>query len=640
MTKMLRRAMAVLLMLAAVAAMGAAQDEVSVVGSGVAGRAFQAVVTDAPFTYDFSGTQSGIGLFCGGGADVVLTSRPLSVAEDTACAANNVVYSELLFAYDGYALIASEDVDFLDCVSAGLLSTLIVPSASGNETSWQDANPDYADLAFEFVLPAGVSQPAALLDPLVAGDGFRADALTGADSQDVVSLVASGSGRLGLVSLNAALGAEGVRVLELDNPTLTGCYAPSVEQAFDRQYPGGARLFAYVTISALENAAVADAFAALTAPEAAAVLDTAGFIAPTEAIAAQNAAVLADGTTGRVFSGDVVTYQILGDTTGTLRVGGDSAAADFLAAALPAVSRSYSTITVEETILGAPEGIREFCNGNRELLALTHDLTDEERANCDAAEIEIVTQPLGSQTAVLIANGSSGYLACLTTDQLSSALNASTELPATWDQVDASFAADTIYVFVAGKSAVPVEVMLSGLGEANAIIRDDVEENADALYRAAAVANTPGALAILSWSELEDVAASGQEGYQVVAIDSGAGCVAPSVDTVKDGTYALARPVMLAVTKASLERDIIQATLYTLFADTSYQYFVSTGLVGLSFSDLVGVRAALAEQFAEADAAEAERFAAEVAATQTAVATLTPQGEITPEPTPEATPGS
>ncbi|MCO6443453.1 MAG: hypothetical protein J5J04_05150, partial [Anaerolineae bacterium] len=178
------------------------------------------------------------------------------------------------------------------------------------------------------------------------------------------------------------------------------------------------------------------------------------------------------------------------------------------------------------------------------------------------------------------------------------------------------------------------------LGEANAIIRDDVEENADALYRAAAVANTPGALAILSWSELEDVAASGQEGYQVVAIDSGAGCVAPSVDTVKDGTYALARPVMLAVTKASLERDIIQATLYTLFADTSYQYFVSTGLVGLSFSDLVGVRAALAEQFAEADAAEAERFAAEVAATQTAVATLTPQGEITPEPTPEATPGS
>ncbi|KXK51550.1 MAG: hypothetical protein UZ13_01972 [Chloroflexi bacterium OLB13] len=118
-----------------------------------------------------------------------------------------------------------------------------------------------------------------------------------------MSLVASGSGRLGLVSLNAALGAEGVRVLELDNPTLTGCYAPSVEQAFDRQYPGGARLFAYVTISALENAAVADAFAALTAPEAAAVLDTAGFIAPTEAIAAQNAAVLADGTTGRVSAG-------------------------------------------------------------------------------------------------------------------------------------------------------------------------------------------------------------------------------------------------------------------------------------------------------------------------------------------------
>lgn len=640
MAKILRHAVVVLLVFTAVAAMGAAQEEINVVGSGVAGRAFEAVVTDAPFTYEFNGTQAGIGLFCGGGADIVLTSRPLSVAEDTACGSNNVEYSELLFAYDGFALIASEDVDFLDCVSTELLSTLIVPSASGDETTWQDANPEYPDLAFEFVLPAGVSQPAALLDPLVAGDGFRADALTGADSDEVVSLVASGSGRLGLVSLNAALDAEGVRVLELENPTLTGCYAPSVEQAFDRQYSGGTRLFAYVNTSALEVPSVVDALNRLIAPDASAVLDAAGFVAPPETIAAQNSEVLADRITGRVFSGDVVTYQILGDTTGTLRVGGDSAAADFLTAALPAVSRNYSTITIEENILGAVEGIREFCNGNRELIALTRDLTEEERANCDAAEIEIVTQPLGSQVSVLIANGASDYLSCLTTDQLATALNASAEVPTTWDQVDSSFGADTIYVFVAGKSAVPVEVALSGLGVPNPIIREDVQVNTDPLYRAAAVANTPGAIAVLSWAELGDVRDAGQEGYQIVSVDAGAGCVAPSVETVKDGSYVLARPITLAVTKASLERGVVQAALYTLFSDTSYQYFVDAGLVGLSFTDLVSVRAALAEQFAEADAAEAERFAAEVAATQTAVATLTPQGEVTPEPTSEATPGS
>ncbi len=87
MAKILRHAVVVLLVLTAVAAMGAAQEEINVVGSGVAGRAFEAVVTDAPFTYEFNGTQAGIGLFCGGGADIVLTSRPLSVAEDTACGA-------------------------------------------------------------------------------------------------------------------------------------------------------------------------------------------------------------------------------------------------------------------------------------------------------------------------------------------------------------------------------------------------------------------------------------------------------------------------------------------------------------------------------------------------------------------------
>ncbi len=636
MTLNARRVIIALLMLSALVLSTAAQDGVKVSGSGVAGLAFQAVVTDETFEYDFSGTQNGLVAFCGNTTDIALSNRPMTVTEEANCSAAGITFSEILLGYDGYALIASPDVDFASCLSTANLDATIAPSLAGTDVKWNSLDTSYPDLSVVFVYQGINSRPGALLDRVVRGEGFRTDAVTAADGDAVIAAVSAGSGMIGLVSLSDGLGAEGVNLLELTNPTLGTCAAATAENALNRQYQGGDRLFAYVNTAALGKAGVLEAISALTSADGQSAILAAGFVPLTEALREQAAAVAAEATVGRVFSNDVITYQVTGDTTGTLRVGGASAGVNYLKSALATVISRYSTITLEESYLGAPAAVREFCNGNRELIAVTGLLSEEQQANCDANGIESYSANLGSLAAVLVGNAADDYLACVSTSLIEDVFATSSEPFATWKAYNAEFPELPVYLFVPSKGDTLVDLLMVEAAGVSTPVREDVQSNVDASYRANAVANTPGALALMTWSQAQD-ALSEQAGIQLVSVQADGGdCVAPSIDTIVDGTYPLSEPVSLLVNAQSLETDMVQATLYTLFGDDNYRQIESAGFVGIAFGDLVNIRASLVGAFRAADAAQAERFAVEVAATQTALAPTAEGGaDVTPEPTVE-----
>lgn len=617
MTFIARRALFALLVLSTLLLSAAAQneDDVLIVGSAVAGQAFNAVNTNEAFTADFSGTQNGLSRFCSGTADIALATRPLSPAEASACAANNVEFSEFLIGFDGYALIGSPDTDFASCLSIANLDALIAPSLTAADVDWSLVNGAYPVTALEFVYAGVNSRPAALLDRVVRGEGFRSDAAVLADSAAVIADVAAGQGKLGLISLADAANIEGVNLLALNNSTLNTCIDATADNAFSRQYQGGDRVLAYVNAGVLENPAVVEALQALTSDGAAAALTAEGFVPLTEALNAQAAAVLTDGTLGRVFTKDVNTFQITGNPTGTLRVSADAAGTSFLKSVLPAVTQTYNVITLEETYTGGLAAVREFCNGNREMIALSREFTAEEQAACAANEIDTFEVNLGSMASVLVANTASDYLSCLSNDTITAAFAVSAESAAAWNSVDAEFADEPVYLFVPSKGSVLVDMLMIGATGMSTPVREDVQVNADAAYRAAAVGNTPGAVAVMTWAEAQTALAA-NDSLQLVSIQSADGeCIAPSVTTIADGSYPLSLPVRLIVNNRALENDMTQAAVYTLFADENYQLIENAGLTGIRFGDLVDLRSTLADAFRAADLAEAERFAAETAAT-------------------------
>lgn len=647
-----RRAALALLLLVLWVVPLAAQDEtteatpeapagLTVVGSSAAGNIFRQAVeaggAEVELTYDLSGTQGGAEAFCQAQADLLVASRALTAVEVSNCTTAEVNFTELVVAIDGYALIASPDVDFVECVSSADLNTLVSPSAAANLTNWNQLDPVYPDLAFGFASAQAGTRAYDLLDGVVNGEGFRGDTVFGSDAE-VVAAVAGGSGQLGLVSMGAALSAEGVTVLELNNPTLGICAAPGAAATLNRSYSGGERVFVYVNGNALE--ALTPALTAVLGAEGQAAVAAAGAVALDETTLALAQETLNGAVTGRVFSRELDTFQPAFGVSGELRLGGSATITPLLQGTLALFTQSNPGATLTENYLGAVAGARELCNGNLDVAVSVAPLTEEQLAACEALEITVVSYDLGAQAAVLIANAGNAEAACLSVEQVARLWTASADAPALWSDLGEGFAANEseIILFGASKSDPSLNLLLTTANGSPLPVRDGLNENADVQYLGAAVANVPGGLAVMSYAQAQEVIESGA-GVQVVSVSGADGtCVAPSVESVSDGSYPFAQSVTLLINQTSLETDLVQAALWNLLADGSYIQLEQAGLVGLNLDTLTDRRAALQVLFAEADAIEAERFAAETSAiaTQTAEAATPVAGEPTAEATPEA----
>lgn len=629
---LLQRTAGVLMLLAVLlvpaATLAQDNDTITVGGSGIAAPVFEALIAasgvEGAFDVTVQGTGAGLADLCAGTLDVALAGRAIDPLEEAACDAAGVAFVELQLANEALAVIVSSDNNRLECVTASNFNTLFAPSARGTTISWStlDAAAPAADVAL--VLPPATTTAYALLDTLTSGDGIRTDVALAADYAAVIEQVAGNADAIGVVNLAAASGAEGVRVLPVSNPVAVTCYDATPENIENGNYQAGLPLFAYVNAASLGKAGLGDVLAFAASDGAAEAVSAAGVTPLSATAAATLADVVANGTTGRTFSRAVVSYQIPPTVAGQVNVGGVAHAFTLFNNVTTSLQNTYN-LTTQTFFEGQPASVRRFCNGELDIVVISEPLTAEEIASCEANQITTMEIPVGHQAAVLVASAEADYLACLTTDQVASIWQASSETPETWNQISATMADAPVYLF-----APQFGDSLSGLVAGSGILREPTEANTDPLYRAAAVANAGSGLTYMTLADYERALANGQQGIQLVAVDAGNGCVTPSAATVADGTYALTRGVTLLVNNASLANEPVKALLWSLFSDTNFSLTNATGFADLDLTDFADARDMLQTAFDEAAAQAAE----EAATAEETESTEDADTEATPEPTP------
>ncbi|MBK9749750.1 MAG: substrate-binding domain-containing protein [Chloroflexi bacterium] len=601
-----------------------AQEDVTirVVGSGVV----TPLLEQAGATLDVTvtGTNDGFARFCQGAADIAATTRPISAQEEANCVANGVTYLELVVAHNVAAVVTSSENTFAQCLTIDELGALFAPSSQN--TNWNQINASFPDTALTLNVPASNTATFALLDGLVEGEGVRSDA--NVIPLDDIGAVSTNPGAVGVVPLPIAL-AGGVKIIEL-NAGDAGCAAPSAETVEGRTYTAAQRLFVYANVASLSKAGLTDLLNTLVGDNAGANAEAAGFTAASTEAYENDRAIIAEGRSGREFSADVTAYTIPVDVSGAVTIGGAAAGANYLTSVTSAFATEFPGVTATTTIEGEQAGIRRLCNGEVDLIAATGELTQEQADNCAANNISVTPVDLGEQAVVLVANGSSSYLQCLTTAELGAVWNAtSTGSILTWDQVRADFPATSMTLFSPESVTALTDLLLNKTAGVGTINRVDIQLNDDPLYRAAATANVEGALTFMDWAEYQTVLANNQANIQLVGV--GEGCVQPSEATIADGSYPISQPLRLLVNNTALARREVQAVLYYAASDAQYGLITAQGLVGLGFDELAGLRQSLQEAFTAAEFAVAN---------PTPEATAEATAEATTEATPEATPAS
>ena len=208
---------------------------------------------------------------------------------------------------------------------------------------------------------------------------------------------------------------------------------------------------------------------------------------------------------------------------------------------------------------GTGGGFEKFCAGEIDVANASREIKDSEKEACAAAGIEWAEIIVANDALSVVVNKDNDWVECLTVDQLKTMWEPAAEGKVTnWNQVDPSFPDRPLGLFGAGTDSGTFDYFTKAINGEEGASRTDYSPTEDDNVTVKGVEGDVAALGYFGFSYLEENA----DRVKAVQIDGGKGCVAPSVESVQDGTYVpLARPLHIYVNKAAAARPEVAALL-------------------------------------------------------------------------------
>jgi len=219
----------------------------------------------AQVTIGISGSGGGFKKFCKSETVITNASRPIKPSEVELCKENGVEYIELPVAYDGIAVVAHKQADWIDYMTVEELRRLWSPEAQEEITRWNQIRPDWPDEEIH-LFGAGVdSGTYDYFTQAIVGEehSSRGDFTSSEDDNVLVQGIASDTQALGFFGLAYYVeNMDKLKIIPIDDGNEDNDsepIAPSLETVADGTYqPLSRPLFIYVNTEAAERKAVQD----------------------------------------------------------------------------------------------------------------------------------------------------------------------------------------------------------------------------------------------------------------------------------------------------------------------------------------------------------------------------------------------
>jgi len=219
----------------------------------------------AQVTIGISGSGGGFKKFCKSETVITNASRPIKPSEVELCEENGVEYIELPVAYDGIAVVAHKQADWIDYMTVEELRRLWSPEAQEEITRWNQIRPDWPDEEIH-LFGAGVdSGTYDYFTQAIVGEehSSRGDFTSSEDDNVLVQGIASDTQALGFFGLAYYVeNMDKLKIIPIDDDNEDNGsepIAPSLETVADGTYqPLSRPLFIYVNTEAAERKAVQD----------------------------------------------------------------------------------------------------------------------------------------------------------------------------------------------------------------------------------------------------------------------------------------------------------------------------------------------------------------------------------------------
>ena len=266
--------------------------------------------------------------------------------------------------------------------------------------------------------------------------------------------------------------------------------------------------------------------------------------------------------------------------SGSISSDGSSTVGPLTSAAAEVFMTENPGVNITVGTSGTGGGFKKFCEGQTQVSNASRPIKDEEKAACAAKGIEYQEVIVANDALTIVANKENSFLTCLTVDELKTLWGPEATGKVTkWNQVNPSFPAEDIKLYGPGTDSGTFDYFTDEINGEEGASRTDYEPSEDDNVIVQGVSGDPNALGYFGFTYFEENA----EALKAIEVDNGEGCVAPSSETARDGSYApLSRPLFIYIDKKAWTSNPALKSFITYFVENETQVAEAAKFIPLS----------------------------------------------------------
>ena len=252
--------------------------------------------------------------------------------------------------------------------------------------------------------------------------------------------------------------------------------------------------------------------------------------------------------------------------SGTIQIDGSSTVAPLSEAAAELFQEENSGVNVVVGTSGTGGGFKKFCAGETDISDASRPIKDEEAALCKQNGIAYEQLTVANDGLAVVVNPENDWATCLTVEQLKKIWEPGSKV-SSWKQVDPAFPDEPLKLFGPGTDSGTFDYFTGEINGEEGASRTDYQPSEDDNVVVQGVQGSKGAMGYFGLSYVQE----NEGAIKAIEVDGGDGCVAPTSDTVLDGTYKpLGRPLFIYISDKALARpEVKEFTTFYIENDES-----------------------------------------------------------------------
>lgn len=265
------------------------------------------------------------------------------------------------------------------------------------------------------------------------------------------------------------------------------------------------------------------------------------------------------------------------ELSGDVEIDGSSTVAPITEAVAEEFGAIYRDIRVTVGVSGTGGGFKRFTAGEIDISDASRSIKGSEAEIAAENGINYLELTVALDGLAVMVNTSNDFVDCLTVEELSAIWRPESTVDS-WDDVRASFPNQTINLYGPDTESGTFDYFTNEINGDEGVSRADYVASSDDNLLVQGIRGDRNSLGYFGYAYYTE----NRESLKLVAVDGGSGCVAPSDETVGDGTYSpLARPIFIYVDTDKLRAQPELKAFVDFYLDNAPELVAEIGYTAL-----------------------------------------------------------